>query len=288
MNAVYKKELKSYFSTMTGYIAIAMLLAMTGFFVKLSSLDGHYPDMAVALPAVAIMLLLAIPIITMRSFAEERRQKTDQLLYSLPITTTQMVMGKYLAMLTVFAVPVAIMGLYPLILSMYGTVNFVASYTSLMTFFFMIAAMVAVCMFMSSLTESQIIAAVLGSGVLILFYFVQLFASALPATAVASFLALAVLVLLIALVVFCFVKNYWIAFCVAAVLEVVLLIFYVRDSSLFAGLFQKMLGKLAIFDVFNNAVNSQLFDLTAVVYYLSFSAFFTFLTIQTVEKKRYA
>jgi len=288
MNAVYKKELKSYFSNMTGYIAVAMILAMTGLFVKILSFDGRYPNMAMALPTAAIILLLAVPIITMRSFAEERRQRTDQLLYTLPISTTQIVMGKYLAMMTVFAVPTGIMTLYPLILSMYGSVNFAASYASLLVFFFMIAAMTGVCMFMSSLTESQVIAAVLGSGVLILCYFAQLLASALPTTAVASYIAFTVLILLVALVVYYFVKNYWIAFSVAVVLEAGVLITYVVDRSVFAGLFQKAVNAIAIFDIFNNAVNSQLFDLTAVVYYLSIAALFTFLTIQTVEKRRYA
>ena len=288
MNAVYKKELKSYFSNMTGYIAIAMILVMTGIFVKILSFDGHYPNMAAALPTAAIILLLAVPIITMRSFAEERRQRTDQLLYTLPISTTQIVMGKYLAMLTVFAVPVGVMCLYPLILSMYGPVNFAASYASLLTFFFMIAGMTGICMFMSSLTESQVIAAVLGSGILILCYFAQLLAGALPTTAVASYIAFTVLILLVALAVYYFVKNYWIAFSVAVVLEAIVLIAYMIDRTLFAGLFQKAVGAIAIFDIFNTAVNSQLFDLTAVVYYLSIAVLFAFLTIQTVEKRRYA
>lgn len=288
MIAVYKKELNAYFSNMTGYIAIGMILAMTGVFVKILSLDGHYPNMAAALPTAAIILLLAVPIVTMRSFAEERRQRTDLLLYTLPISTTQIVMGKYLAMMTVFAVPVGVMGLYPLILSLYGTVNFAASYASLLLFLFMIAAMTAVCMFTSSLTESQVIAAVLGSGVLILCYFAQLLAGALPTTAIASLLAFTAVIALAALAVYYFVKSFWVAFCAGVVLEAGVVLAYLFRESLFAGLFQKAVSVVALFDIFNAAVNSQLFDLTAVVYYLSIAVFFTFLTVQTVEKRRYA
>ncbi len=287
MSAIYKKELKSYFSNMTGYIAIAMILIMTGIFVKILSFDGGYANMEYALPTVSIILLLAVPIITMRSFAEERQQKTDQLLYSLPLTTTQIVLGKYFAMLTVFAVPVGVMALYPLILSMYGSVNLLASYSSLLTFFLMIAGMTGICMFMSSLTESQIIAAVLGSGVLIVCYFADLLTSALPTTSVASYIAFTVLILLVALVIYYFTKNYWVAFASAVVLEAALLIFYQVDKTAFAGLFHTVVGKIAIFDIFYNTVNSQMFDLTAVVYYLSIAALFTFLTVQTVEKRRY-
>ncbi len=288
MNAVYKKELRSYFTNMTGYIAVALILAMTGIFVKVVSFDGQYPSMEYALPTASIILLLAVPIVTMRSFAEERRQKTDQLLYSLPLSTTQIVLGKYLAMLTVFAIPVGVMFLYPLILTMYGSVNLLASYASLLLFFLMIAAMTGICMFMSSLTESQVIAAVLGSGVLIVCYFAQILTSVLPMTALASFIAFTVLVLAVSLLVYYFVKNYWVAFSTAVVLEGGLLLAYLLDRTAFQGLFQKAIGAIAIFDIFNTAVNSQLFDLTAVVYYASLAALFTFLTVQTVEKRRYS
>ena len=72
MIAVYKKELRSYFSNMTGYIAIAMLLLMTGIFVKMVSFDNRMPQMEYALPTVTVILMLAVPIVTMRSFAEEK------------------------------------------------------------------------------------------------------------------------------------------------------------------------------------------------------------------------
>jgi ABC-2 type transport system permease protein len=287
MISVYKKELKSYFTNMTGYIAIGLILVMTAIFIKLICLDQFYPNLEYALPTASIILLLAVPIITMRSFAEERQQKTDQLLFSLPLTTVQIVMGKYLAMMTVFAVPVAILALYPLVLAMYGSVNFLATYASLLLFLIMTAAMVGIGMFMSSLTESQTIAAVLGSAVLIVCYFASVLVGALPNTAVASYLAFTVLGLVLALAVYYFVKNYWVAFSVAVVLEAANLIAYLVDKTAYAGLFQEAMGAIAIFDIFNVAVNSQLFDLTAVVYYLSIAAFFTFLTVQTVEKRRY-
>lgn len=101
MGAVYKKELKAYFSNMTGYISIALILVMSGIFVKLINFESHYPSMEMALPTVSLILMLAVPIVTMRSFAEERHQKTDLLLYTLPLKTSQIVLGKYLAMMTV-------------------------------------------------------------------------------------------------------------------------------------------------------------------------------------------
>ncbi len=292
MSAVYKKELRFYFSTMSGYISIAMILLMTGIFVTVLCFRSLYPNMELALPTASIILLLAVPIMAMHTFSEERRQKTDQLLYTLPITTGQIVAGKYLAMMTVLAVPVLVIGLYPLILMMYAGKGFgatlIGTYGALLLFYLEIGAMAAICMFMSSLTESQIVAAVLGSGVLIFCYFAQLLAGTLPTTALASFIAFTVLILLAALVVYLFVRNYWAAFFAAVVMEGVMLIFYLRDSTPFAGLFQKAIGAVSLFDPFNNAVSDYVFDLTAAVYYLSAAVLFFFLTAQTVEKRRWS
>lgn len=141
--------------------------------------------------------------------------------------------------MTVFAIPTVIMMFYPIVMSMYGTVSFLATYTSILAFYLLCAAMVAICMFMSSLTESQIIAAVLGVTALVVCYASTLLAGALPDTAIASYIAFTVLICLIALAVYYFVRNYWIAFTTAVVLEAGILIVYLSDNSIFAGLFQK-------------------------------------------------
>ena len=288
MSAVYKKELKSYFTNMTGYIAIALILIMTGIIVKILSFDGKYPSMEAALPTISLILLLAVPIITMKSFAEERHQKTDLLLYSLPIKTTQIVLGKYFAMMTVLAIPTVIMMIYPIILSMYGTVSFLATYTSILAFYLLSAVMVAICMFMSSLTESQVIAAVLGVAALVACYASTLLADALPNTAVASFIAFSTLICVIALIVYCVVKNYWIAFTTAVVLEAGTMLVYINDKTVFSGLFQKFVSKISIFEPLYSFVSNQLVDMTTIVYYLSISFLFCFLTVQTVEKRRWS
>ncbi len=288
MSAVYKKELKSYFTNMTGYIAIALILAMTGFIVKIVSFSGGYPTMELALPTIALILMLAVPILTMKSFAEERHQKTDLLLYTLPLKTSEIVLGKYLAMMTVLAIPTVIMMFYPLILSLYGNVGFLASYTSILAFYLLSGAMVAICMFMSSLTESQVIAAVLGAAALILCYASPLLVSALPNTAVASFIAFSVLVFVIGLIVYYAVKNYWIAFTSAIVIEAGLMLVYLTNKTVFAGLFQKFISALSIFEPLSSFVSNQLVDMTTLIYYLSISFLFCFLTAQTVEKRRWS
>ncbi len=288
MNAVYKKELRSYFSGMTGYIAISLILVITGIFVKLANLDSRYPSMESILPNVTLILLIAVPIVTMRSFAEERNLKTDILLYTLPIKTSSVVMGKYLAIITVFAVPCGIMMLYPIILSIYGTVNFLATAASVIAFYLLCCAMSAICMFMSSLTESQVIAAILGVASLVVCYISTLIAEAIPQTATASFIAFTVLIAAASLGIYCFVKNYWVALASGTLLEAVAIVFYLRNESIYTGLFQKTVGALSIFEKYNAFVMNQLVDMTVLVYYISIIFFFCFLTVQTVEKRRYS
>lgn len=113
MTAIYRRELRSYFQGMTAYVFIAFLLVFAGIYTMVYNLDAGYPNFEYVLQAMTIIFLIAIPILTMRVIAEERRQKTDQLLYALPLGMTRVVLGKYLAMLTVVAIPCVIMGLYP-------------------------------------------------------------------------------------------------------------------------------------------------------------------------------
>lgn len=288
MGAVYKKELRSYFTNMTGYIAIALILMMTGIFAKVLNFNQGYPDFEYALPTVSLILMLAVPIITMRSFAEEKHQRTDLLLYTLPLSSAQIVMGKYLAMMTVFAIPSAFMLFIPLILCMYGTVNLLSAYAAILAFFLLCGAMVAICMFMSTLTESQVIAAVLGIAALVLCYAASLLAQSVPTTAIASFIAFTVLILLLAFAVYYFVRDYWISFTFAVLAEGVMLIVYVSDSTKFSGLFQKFINNISIFDKLNSFISNQLVDITTLIYYLSIIVVFCFLTGQTVEKKRWS
>ena len=119
MSAQYRKEIKSFACNMTGAIFTVLVLVLTAIFATAYNFKGGYPAFEYALTGVTFILFLAVPILTMKSFAEERSQKTDQLLYSLPVGMTRIVLGKYLAMVTVFGVSVAVMCLYPLVLSLY-------------------------------------------------------------------------------------------------------------------------------------------------------------------------
>lgn len=190
MIAIWKHELSGYFHTLTAYVFGAFLLVAVGIGAMLYNIQAAVSNFEFVLSFGSLVFVVIVPILTMRVIAEERRQKTDQLLYSLPITTTQVVLGKYLALLTVYLVPLCVIAVYPLIFSRFGAVYLPTSYGSILAFFIMGAALIA------------------------------------------------------------------------------------------------LMKKLSLFDRFTGFVNG-VFDMTSIVYYASVIVFFLFLSIQSLEKRRY-
>ncbi len=166
MCAIYKKELRAYLTSMIGYIFMAVLLAVTSLYYVANCLVGGYPVFGAILSSVYFILLIVVPVLTMRSMAEERRQKTDQLLMTAPVSLWKIVLGKYLAMVTIFLIPMALLCLYPLILLQFGSVSLPMAYTAILGYTLFGAACLAIGLFLSAVTESQVIAAVLTFGVL--------------------------------------------------------------------------------------------------------------------------
>lgn len=287
MIAILKREFKSYLHNVSGFIFIAFLLLFVGFFTAATNLFAGYASFEYALQNVVIVFLLIVPILTMRSIAEDKHNRTDQLLYSLPLPISSVVIAKYLAMVCVFLIPIAVICVYPIILSLFGIMHYASVYSAVLGLFLLGCALIAICMFISSLTESQIIAAVVSFGVLLLFYLMNGLSSMIPSTAIASFICMIVLSALLALLVYVLTKNFNIAVIVATVCVVPLCAVYMLKASLFSGLFPALLSYLAVFDRFSTFV-SGIFDVTAIVYYLTVIVFFVFLTVQVMEKKRWS
>lgn len=184
MKAIYKREVSSYFNSMIGWIFVAVLTVFIGIYFFAYNLFQGYPYFSLSLGSSLFIFMVVVPILTMRSMADERHTKTDQLLLTAPVSVTAVVLGKYFAMLTVFAVPVAIACLCPLIIALNGTAFLLADYGAILAFFLLGAVEIAVGMLISSLTESQIIAAVGTFGLLLLLYLWDGLVGFLPSTAV--------------------------------------------------------------------------------------------------------
>ena len=287
MIAILKREFKSYLHNVSGFIFIAFLLLFTGVFTAGVNLFGGYASFEYALQNVVIIFLLIVPILSMRAIAEDRHNRTDQLLYSLPIKMSSIVIAKYLAMLCVFLIPLAVICIYPIILSAFGIMHYASAYSAMLGLFLLGGALIAICTFISSLTENQVIAAVVSFGVLLALYLMSGLSSMIPTTALASFICFCFCAVLLALLVYALTKNFNVAVIVAAVCIVPLCIVYMVKASLFSGLFPALLSYLAVFDRFYTFVYG-IFDVTAVVYYISVIVFALFLTVQVMEKKRWS
>ena len=173
MFAVLKREFRSYFQNVIGWLFVAALMALFGLYFYVYNLRQGYPYLYYTLSAITIIFMIAVPILTMRSFAEDRKNKTDQLMLTAPVPVAKVVLGKYLAMLAVFTVDIAVFCVTPLILRAFGTIPMGESYIAILAFWLYGAASIAVGMFISALTESQVIAAVLTFVVLFISYMMQ-------------------------------------------------------------------------------------------------------------------
>lgn len=286
MIAVLKHELTNYFHSLTAYVFGAFLMVFVGIGAMLYNLQAAVANFEYVLSFVSIVFVIIVPILTMRTIAEERKQKTDQLLYSLPITTTSVVLGKFFALLLVFLIPVGLICFYPLIFAKYGEVYLLTSYGSIAAFFFLGAALLAIGTFLSSLTENQGFAAGIGVAVILLNYYSVSLAEYVSSTAMGSALVLCVLILLLGLVIKHLTGNENFAYAIGLVLVGITCITYYVDSSKFEGLIPNIMKKLSLFDRLSIFVNG-IFDMTAIVYYVTIIVFFLFLTVQSLEKRRY-
>ncbi|MCD7827892.1 MAG: ABC transporter permease [Clostridiales bacterium] len=288
MKAVYIKELRSYFTNVTAYACFALIFLITGIYTWAYNIQGESGSFESTISGMAFwVFVLPIPLLTMRIFSEERKQKTDQLLYSLPLKTTQIVFGKYLAAITVLLIPILIIGLYPLLFSAFGTVNFATCYSTLFGFYLMGAAFTAVGVFVSSLVENQIVSAVITAIIIFFNYYMPYIASYVSQTAVASTVFLVVIGTALGLIVFFMTKNSVAGLLTAAVLDFGMILFYYISPDTLEGFMPNLLGMLSLFDALD-VFAGGIFDLTGVIFFLSVAGVCMFLTVQSLEKRRWA
>ena len=299
MSAVYNRELRSYFGSMYGYVYLAFTLCVIGVYVTVNNLLNFTAEMSYTFSDMAFMSIFLIPVLTMRTFAEERRNKTDMFLLSLPIKPVEIVLGKYLATLTVFGIPVAVTALFGLVLRLFsdGSVLLGSIGSSLVagiSYLLLGALLIAICMFISSLTDSVVLAAVGGFAAVLVLYFMDylvaitayldaLFPNAAP---LISFILLIVLCVLFALVAGLLSKSAMIGMIAAAASIIPLSLSYVIWGEHFAGLFSKVLTHLSAFATFSSMTLGAC-SLSGIVFFLSAIFFCVYMTVQSLEKRRW-
>lgn len=287
MLAIYKRELKSYFNSMMGYAVLFVFLLLVSIYfwgVNLGNQDGYIGD---TLQSVCVIYTIILPILTMRVFAEEKRNKTDQLLFSAPVRIWSIIWGKYLAVVTFFSLPFVVICSMPLVLSRYGTVIFLKSYVAIFVFWLLGCVMLAMGVLASSLTENQIVAAVIGFAANISLFIMAQVANLISSSASASLIGLSILCLLGIALVFSFVRNIIITGMLLIILETALQVVYHIKSDLFEGVFTKVLSGISFYSRFGEFIGGS-FSIASVVYYVSFIFLFLYFTMHVIQKRRWS
>ena len=286
MTAIFTHELRSYFHTLTAWLFAAFLLCFVGIGAMMYNIQAAVSNFEYVLSFGCLVFVVIVPILTMRVLAEERRQKTDQLLYSLPVSTVEVVLGKYAALIVLYLVPLAIISVYPLIFAQFGEVYLPTSYGSIFAFLLLGAALLSVGMFVSSLTENQGLAAGVGIALILFNYYSVSLSEYVSTSSMGSVIALLALICALGLIIRFLTGSsslgYWVGIALAFALAA--LCFFNVEA--LEGLLPGIMSALSLFERFYVFVNG-VFDLKAVVFYLSVIGFFLFLTVQSLEKRRY-
>ncbi len=287
MFAFFKRELKSYFTSLTAVIYFSVFLLILGIYTLAVNFFSGYPDFEYTLSSTTVVLMLVIPVLTMRIFPEDKQKKITPLLSSLPVPASRQVFAKFLACAAVYSMPMVLICLYPVFLSFYGTVNFGSAYLGIFGYWLLGLAMIAIGMFLSSLTESPVIAAVLSFGFFLFAYLSAGLANMLPVAPIASFVAITVCILLLGLLFFYLTKS-WVGALICVLLcETVLLGLYLWNAELFSGAFASGIAWLSFFNRYYTFYNGIL-DLADIFYYLSLCGIGLFFSVLSAEKKRWA
>lgn len=287
MLAIYKKELRGYLTSMIGYVFMAFILLIVGIYFTAYNLTSAYPEFGITLSGITFVFLVITPVLTMRILAEEKKQKTDQLLLTSPLPVWKIVAGKYLGLITIYTLPMLVICTYPVIMGKYGTVSYAMAYTAVLGFFLLGCANIAIGVFISSLTESQVIAAVLTFAALFVCYVITGIESFFAQTAMASFGAFLFLAVVLCMAIYHMTQDSLITGIIGVISLGGVVVTYIVKSSLFEGAIQKLLNVFNITEHFSNFVGG-IFDVTGIVYMASVIFIFLFLTIQSIQKRRWS
>ncbi len=286
MLAILKRELKTYFLTPVGYIFMGFFLLISGFFFAFGNLFQGSPNYNSMLATITFVFMILVPILTMRLLAEETRQKTDQLLLTSPLRVTHIVLGKYLAAVAVFLLTVAVTFIYPIILSFFGSIAIAEIISGYIGFLLLGASFIAVGLFVSSLTENQVVAAVVTFSLLLLFWIMDGLHQFLPNTTISGMVFISLLLFGLVFIIYRSTKNLFTTILTGSIGVIAIVIGYFSNKLLYDGLILKFIDRLSLLKRFEPFTSGNL-SLGPIVFFLSFITFFIFLTIQMIEKRRW-
>lgn len=286
MIAIMLRELRAYFWSPIGYIFMGFFLLLTGFFFALNSVIPGNPRFQVVLSQIVVIFLFLVPILTMRLVAEEKKQRTDQLLLTVPVSVFGVVLGKYLAAVGVFIASLLITVLYPISLSFFGSIPVWEIIGGYIGFFLLGSTFIAIGLLMSSLTENVVIAAITTFGVLLLMFGIGWAQSAVPAGNASGLIFAGILGSLLLLWVYLATRNIFLLIGSFLLLTSLIIIVQFGVDGFYETFVMDFLAWFSLtqrFDIFFRGVLS----LSSVVYFISFSVLMLFFTARVIERKRW-
>lgn len=286
MTAIFKREFRSYFIGMVGYAVAAVSLFFLGLYFTNRNLLYQSSDFAGVLYTTTLILLFLLPAVSMRSFAEERRARTDQLLLTSPVSIPAIVAGKFLAQLAVFCVPLTAAAVMPLILTAFGKVSLISAYAALLGYILLGGACLAVGTFISCLTENQIVAYLASFVVLLIAYLMNGIKTMFTSGNILAFVVFALVLLAASAAVGVVCKNILAGGAVLAVGAAALFALFILRPAWLLSAFDAVLTALALFAPYAEIIGGS-FSLPVILYYLSVIGVFLFFTGQTLERRRW-
>ncbi len=288
MLAVFLREVESYFQTITGFIFLGLFLLFAGLIFALANLwPPGSTDFRNTLTFLNFIFLVAVPILTMRLLSEEARQKTDQLLLTSPVSLTGIVVGKYLAAVALFTGALAVTVIFPALLGSAGLVVGSEIFTAYLGVFLLGASLISIGVFVSSLTDNPVSAALLTFGAILFVWILDWLLQALPRDRVASLVFLLLVSALAALFVLLSTRNGWVAAAVGVVAVGATALSYGLAPDSYDGLMVHILVWFSLVARYGNFSRGVL-AVGPVLYYVSFAATFLFLTVRVIDKRRWA
>ncbi len=177
MGAIFRRELGAFFTSSSAYVALFACYMTSGYFFYLNSIANGTSDLTGFFSLLFLTIIMLVPTLTMKTFSEEKKQKTDQGLLTAPVSLGAIVMGKYFAVFVMYVLGISIVLVHSVILSFFGTVDWMLVFSNYIALLLMGTSCIAIGMFISSLTENQIVASFLSMLALLLVYILDLIAS---------------------------------------------------------------------------------------------------------------
>lgn len=289
MKAILIKELRTYFKNPLGYVFIGMMLIVLGFYYTFYTMYYQYADYFHVLNAGSSLIIFVVPVLTMRIMSEEMKNKTDQLLLTAPVKTSGIVLGKFFAAAIIFSIVLLLSMLQPLVtvFGFDGQMSAAMTLGGYLGFFLLGLSFIAIGMFISSLTENQLIAAVVTIGVFTMLMLTEGIHQTFPTSRYFSLAVMIILAAIVVAIIYHAIRDWKATGIVgAAVLLLIAVTFLIWPAS-YEGLIGTIMESLSIFERYAE-IFTGVFDFGHIVFFISLIVFFLFLTTQVVEKKRWS